>query len=168
MIVKTKRYQLAPKDFIKAGLWSIAMEQWWYIVFPVLLACVAFIMPDEKWWFIVPAIVAVALYVLFWYIQFYGASQMEQSKMMFEKMSYEIDSRQLLIKLNEKQGSPVKWETFKQVYKRKDDYLFMMGRGQFLLLPYKIFNSDNDLRFVDSILNRKELIKKEVPKKVVA
>ena len=74
-------------------------------------------------------------------------------------MSYEIDSRQILIKLNERQGSPVKWEMFKKVYKRKEDFLFMMGRGQFLLLPYKIF-SENDLRFVESILNRKELIVK--------
>ncbi len=85
---------------------------------------------------------------------------MEQAKMMFEKMGYEIDSRQLLIKLNEKQGSPVKWDMFKQVYKRKNDFLFIMGRGQFLLLPYKIFATDNDLKFVESILNRKELIKK--------
>lgn len=160
MIVKTKKYQLTPKAFIKAGLWSIAKEQWWYVVFPFLFGCIAFLLPDEKWWFIIPAILAVVLYVLFWYIQFLGASQMEQSKMMFERMSYEIDSRQLLIKLNERQGSPVKWEMFKKVYKRKEDYLFMMGRGQFLLLPYKIFSSENDMKFVDSILNRKSLIQK--------
>lgn len=160
MIVKTKKYQLSTKDFIKAGLWTIAKEQWWYIVFPVVFACIAFILPEDKWWFIIPAILAPILYTLFWYIQFYGATKMEQGKMMFEKMSYEIDSRQLLIKLNEKQGSPVKWDLFKKVYKRKNDFLFIMGRGQFLLLPYKIFNSDNDLRFLDSILNRKELLQK--------
>jgi hypothetical protein len=37
--------------------------------------------------------------------------------------------------------------------------LFMMGRGQFFLFPFKIFNNENDLRFVDSILTRKELLK---------
>jgi hypothetical protein len=160
MIVKTKKYQLLPNDFIKAGLWTIAKEQWWYIAFPFVFGCIGFILPEDKWWFIIPAILVPALYALFWFIQFYGATKMEQGKMMFEKMSYEIDSRQLLIKLNEKQGSPVKWDMFKKVYKRKNDFLFVMGRGQFLLLPYKIFTSDNDLRFLDTILNRKELLQK--------
>ena len=161
MIVKTKRFELPKNTYIKIGLLNQLRATWWYGAGPIAVILLGLLVfNDEKWWFIVPAILAVVLYVLFWYIQFLGATQMEQAKMMFEKMSYEIDSRQLLIKLNEKQGSPVKWDMFKKVYKRKEDFLFIMGRGQFLLLPYKIFLTDNDLKFVESILNRKELIQK--------
>jgi hypothetical protein len=159
MIVKTKKYQMTPKEFIKAGMWTIFKEQWMYAGIPLAMIIVGIVWPEGRWWFIIPALVGASLYVLFWYIQFYSATQMEQGKVLFQKLSYEFDSRQILIKLNEKQGSPLKWEMIKSVIKRKEDYLFVMGRGQFFLFPYKIFNSDNDLRFLDSILERKGLIK---------
>jgi hypothetical protein len=159
MIVKTKKYQMAPKEFIAAGMSSIIKEQWMYAGIPLAMIVVGLLWSEGRWWFILPAIIGASIYLLFWYLQFVAATQMEQSKVLFQKLSYEFDSRQILIKLNDKQGSPLKWEMIKRVNKRKNDYLFIMGRGQFFLFPYKIFNSDNDLRFLDSILERKGLLK---------
>ncbi len=130
-----------------------------YAGIPLAMIVVGLLWSEGRWWFILPAIIGASIYLLFWYLQFVAATQMEQSKVLFQKLSYEFDSRQILIKLNDKQGSPLKWEMIKRVNKRKNDYLFIMGRGQFFLFPYKIFNSDNDLRFLDSILERKGLLK---------
>ncbi|MCU0417875.1 MAG: YcxB family protein [Cytophagaceae bacterium] len=138
---------------------SIIKEQWMYAGIPLAMIVVGLLWSEGRWWFILPAIIGASIYLLFWYLQFVAATQMEQSKVLFQKLSYEFDSRQILIKLNDKQGSPLKWEMIKRVNKRKNDYLFIMGRGQFFLFPYKIFNSDNDLRFLDSILERKGLLK---------
>ena len=48
----------------------------------------------------------------FWLIQFW-VTQVEQSSYMFERLSYEISSNQLMMKINNKQGMPIKWELLK-------------------------------------------------------
>jgi len=159
MIVKTKKYQLPKKTYINLGLMELLKKQWWYILGPIALGCIAFALPSYKWWFIIPAILIPILYLLFWAIQFAGVTQLEQNKVMFDKLSYEIDSRQVLIKLNTKQGSPMQWSMIKGAKKGKDYFLLIVSKGQFIHLPFKIFNSDNDIKFVESILKRKEYIK---------
>jgi hypothetical protein len=159
MIVKTKKYQLPKKTYVKLGLISLLKKQWWYFAAPLLIGSVAFLLPDYKWWFISSAFTLAFAYILFWVIQFAGVTQLEQNKIMFEKLSYEIDSRQVLIKLNAKQGSPIQWSMIKEAYKDKEDFLFVISRAQFIHLPFKIFNSENDVKFVETILRRKEYIK---------
>lgn len=159
MIVKTKKYQLPKKTYVKIGLLSLLKKQWWYGGGPILLASVAFLLPQYKWWFIISALVIAVGYLLFWAIQFAGVTQLEQNKVMFEKLSYEIDSRQVLIKLNAKQGSPLQWTMIKHATKAKDAFLLEVSKAQIIHLPFKIFNSENDIKFVESILKRKEYIK---------
>jgi hypothetical protein len=158
MIVKTRKYQLPKNTYVKLGLMAILKKQWWFIGAPILVGCIAFMLPDYKWWFISLSLTAVILYALFWLIQFYGVTQLEQNKIMFERLSYEIDSRQILIKLNPKQGSPIAWNMIQSAYKRKDDFVLVVSKAQFIHLPFKIFNSEHDVKFVESILKRKELI----------
>jgi hypothetical protein len=74
---------------------------------------------------------------------------------MFERLSYEISSNQILMKINTKQGMPIKWDTVKKVKIQKDGFLFKLNKVQLILFPFKVFNSDNEIRFVKSILNRK-------------
>jgi hypothetical protein len=159
MIVKTKKYQLPKKTYVQLGLITLLKNQWWYFGGPLLIGCIAFLLPEYKWWFISSAVTITFLYLLFWLIQFAGVAQLEQNKMMFEKLSYEIDSRQVLIKLNAKQGSPIQWNMIKEAHQGKEDFLLIISRAQFIHLPFKIFNSDNDLKFVETILRRKEYIK---------
>ncbi|MFL5729025.1 MAG: YcxB family protein [Cytophagaceae bacterium] len=159
MIVKTRKYQLPKNTYVKLGLESILKKQWWFIGAPILLGSIAFVLPNYKWWFISLAITAVILYFLFWLIQFYGVTQLEQNKILFEKLSYEIDSRQVLIKVNTREGMQVQWSSIQDAYKRKEDFVLVISKAQFIHLPFKIFNSENDVKFVETILKRKEYIK---------
>jgi hypothetical protein len=160
MIVKTKKYELPKKTYIKLGLINMLKATWWYGAGPLVLALIGILFfKDEKWWFIGAALIIVTGYLLFWVIQFVGVTQLQQNKIMFDRLSYEIDSRQVLIKLNAKQGSPMTWNMFKSVNKGSDHFLLVISKGQFIHLPFKIFNSENDLRFVEAIMKRKELIK---------
>ncbi|WP_209331035.1 YcxB family protein [Lunatimonas salinarum] len=153
MIVKTKKYQLPTGTYIKLGLMNILKEQWWVVLIAILIGCGYFWI--ASWWWISMAILAYALYWLFWVIQFAGVTQLEQNKVMFEKMAYEIDSRQILMKLNAKQGMPIKWDMIKRTEMKKDAFVFTMGKAQFIYLPFKIFNSENDVKFIETILKRK-------------
>ncbi len=157
MIIKTKKYQLPTGTYIKMGLVNILKEQWWVILI-ALAICLGFFWIASIWWF-VGAIIAYGLYVLFWAIQFTGVTQMEQNKVIFEKLSYEIDSRQILMKLNVREGMPVQWNMIKRVEMNKDAYVLYMSKAQFIHLPFRIFNSDNERKFMETILKRKELIK---------
>ncbi|SFB51564.1 YcxB family protein [Algoriphagus aquimarinus] len=157
MIVKTKKYQLPTGTYIKIALVNVLKQQWWVIPIAVAIAFGYFWIPSI--WWIIGAVLAYGLYVLFWAIQFTGVTQMEQNKVIFDKMAYEIDSRQILMKINTKQGMPVQWNMIKSAEKRKDAYLLYMSKAQFIHLPFRIFNSENERKFMETILKRKELIK---------
>lgn len=157
MIIKTKKYQLPTKVYTKIAFSSILKEQWWVSLIFIAICCGYFWIPS--WWWIIGATIALALYMLFWYIQFVGVTQLEQSKFMFQKLSYEITSQQILMKLNAKQGMPIKWETVKRATVGKDDITLFLNKAQIVYFPHKIFNSTNEVKFIETILKRKGLVK---------
>lgn len=156
MIIKTKKYKLETKTYIKLGMINILKEQWWVILIALAIASGYFFI--ASWWWISMAILAYVLYLLFWVIQFAGVSQMEDNKVMFERLSYEIDSRQILMKLNPKQGMPIKWEMIKRAQINKEAFVLTMSKAQFIYLPFRIFNSENERKFLETILRRKGYI----------
>ena len=157
MIVKTKKYKMPTGKYIKLAFRNILKEQWWVILI-YLAICAGYFWIPNMWW-IIGASIALVLYLLFWLIQFAGISQLEQGKFMFEKLSYEINSQQVLIKLNTKQGMPMKWENIKRARKGKDHFVLVVNKAQLIHLPFKIFNSQNEIKFVETILKRKNYIK---------
>ena len=157
MIVKTKKYQLSTKKYIRLGMLNILRSQWWVILIALAIASMTFIIPSNWWW--IGSLIAFVLYGVFWLIQFAGVPQLEQNKILFERLSYEITSQQILIKLNPKQGMPMKWENIKKAFIGKDFYLLILSKAQFIYLPFRIFNSDNERKFMETILRRKNYIK---------
>ena len=157
MIVKTKKYQLGTKMYIKLGMLNILRSQWWVILFAIAIASMTFVIPSNWWW--IGSLTAFILYGLFWLIQFAGVPQLEQNKILFERLSYEITSQQIMIKLNPKQGMPMKWENIKKAFVGKDFFLLILSKAQFIYLPFKIFNSENERKFMETILRRKNYIK---------
>ncbi len=157
MIVKTKKYKLATGTYIRMALTNVLKEQWWVFLIAIAIACGTFIIPSNWWW--IGALIALSLYVLFWVIQFAGVTQMEQSKILFDKLAYEINSQQILIKLNSKQGMPIKWENVKKAIKGKDYYLFIVSKAQMIHLPFKVFKTENEIKFIETILKRKGYLK---------
>lgn len=157
MIVKTRKYQLNTGTYIKLALVNILKEQWWVFLIVLLIMSGYFLAPSH--WWITGALIAFVLYILFWLIQFAGVTQLEQNKILFEKLAYEIDSRQVLIKVNTKQGMPMSWENIKKAQVGKDYFLLVVSKAQLIHLPFKIFKTDNERKFVTTILKRKGLVK---------
>jgi hypothetical protein len=157
MIVKTKNYRLEKSQYIKLAMRSILKQQWWVSLI-VLAICLGFIWIQSIWWFIA-AILGGGLYLLFWYIQFYGVTQLEQGKMLFERFSYEITSQQIVMKINAREGMPMKWDQIKQAQLGKDYFLLTVNKAQLIHLPFRIFNSENERKFLTSILKTKGLLK---------
>lgn len=158
MIVRTKKYQLETGTYIKMGLQNVIREQWWVFLIALAIASGTFFIPTTIW-FVLGALIGLLLYFLFWLIQFAGVTQLEQGKFMFEKLSYEITSKQILIMLNSKQGMPINWNMVKRAKVGKDHFLLVMSKAQLIYLPYKIFKTDHELKFIETVLKRKELIK---------
>lgn len=160
MIAKTKNYKLEKKIYIKLALQAVLKKQGWIAAVVAFLLCLGYMIPgaDTIWWFI-GAAVGLGLYLLFWWIQFYGVTQLEQGKMLFEKFSYEISSQQIVMKINPREGMPMKWDQIKSAAVGKDFIVLYINKAQLIYLPFKIFNTDNERKFVVSILKNKGLVK---------
>ena len=87
MIVKTKKFKLENGKYIKLALINVIRQQWWVILIALAIASGTFFIPDTLW-FIIGAVIGLVGYVLFWVIQFAGVTQMEQFKVLFERLSY--------------------------------------------------------------------------------
>jgi YcxB-like protein len=158
MIVKTKNYKLDKKVYIKLALINILLKQGWIALLGATAICLNTLWAPSYWWFIA-AFIGLALYVLFWWIQFFGVTQLEQGKMLFEKFSYEISSQQILMKINPREGMPMKWDMIKSAKVGKDYFMLVVNKAQIIYLPYKVFNTDNERKFVNSVLRTKGLVK---------
>ena len=157
MNVRTKKYKLETATYIKIGLINVLREQWWVLLI-VIAICSGYFFIPSYWWFI-GAGIGIVLYLLFWIIQFTGVTQMDQSKILFERLGYEINSQQVLIKLSSKQGMPVKWDSIKKARVGKNHILLVVNKVQLIHLPFRIFNTENERKFVETILMRKGLTK---------
>jgi hypothetical protein len=143
------------KDYIRLAFKNVLRQQWW-VGLIVVAICLGFIWVQSIWWFIAAALGA-GLYLLFWWLQFYGVTQLDQGKMLFERYSYEITSQQILMKLNAREGMPIKWDQIKRAQVGKDFFLLFLNKAQIIYLPFKIFNTDNERKFVQSVLKTKGL-----------
>ena len=157
MIVKTKKYKLETGTYVKEALINVLQKQWWVSLIVIALCSGYFFIPNF-WWFWGTAI-AVVLYFLFWIIQFVGVTQLEQSKILFEKLSYEISSAQVMIKLTSKQGMPIKWDQIKTAKVNKSRIVLVVNTAQMIYLPFKVFKTENERKFVETILKRKGYLK---------
>lgn len=157
MIVKTKKYALDKKAYIRAGMRNVLQQQWWVVLIVLAISAMTFVIPSNWWW--IGALIAFVLYLLFWIIQFTGVTQLEQTKMLFDKLSYEIDSRQIMIKMSSKQGMPMKWDQIKRAWKDKKQFVLVINKAQMILFPFKVFKTENEVKFVETILKRKGYIK---------
>ena len=161
MIVRTKKYQLESKIYRKVGLRQILRQQWWIgasIFFGIILLNLLLNLVWSNTIIFYFAPIGLLFFYLFWLIQFAGAPQLEQMKPMFEKMSYEISGKEILMKKSAREGMQMKWPMIKKAEKKKDAFILFFSKVQFIYLPFKIFKSENDIRLMETILKRKELL----------
>lgn len=158
MIVKTKNYKLDKKTYVSLALKNVLKRQGWIAALAAFAICLMYIWVPSIWWF-VAAVVGLSLYVLFWWIQFYGVTQLDQGKMLFEKFSYEISSQQIVMKINPREGMPLKWDQISRASVEKDAFLLFVNKAQLIYLPFRIFNTENERKFLASVLRNKGLTK---------
>ncbi len=160
MIAKTKKFALDPTVYVMTNFKNLVIDHWWIILLiPVPFIAGAYLVPDYSSWFIGTAIAGPILYLLFWLIQFAGATKLKEMEIMFQKLSYEIDSRQIMMKVKANQGMPIQWNMIKSARKSKDSFVLKISRAQIIHLPFDTFQSKQHVQFVESILRRKDLIK---------
>lgn len=165
MIVKTKKYKLETKTYIGLAMKNILREQWWVGLIALAIMAMYFVIPSI--WWIIGALIALLLYLLFWLIQFAGVTQLEQNKMLFDKLSYEISSQQVLIKVNPRQGMPLNWNMVKKAEVANEAINLYISKAQLIHLPFRVFNTENERKFVEMILKRKGLVKEANKEKVL-
>jgi hypothetical protein len=54
---------------------------------------------------------------------------------------------------------PIKWEQIKRAWMSKDAFTFVISKVQFIHLPFRIFNAENQVKFIETILKRKGYLK---------
>jgi hypothetical protein len=55
---------------------------------------------------------------------------------------------------------PLKWDQISRAEMGKDSFILFVNKAQLIHLPFKIFNSDNERKFLISVLRNKGLVKK--------
>ncbi len=158
MLIKTKKYRINIKKYIFLALKNILMEQWWVCTIPLAMGLGSIIWKSHWFWII--AIIGYILYWLFWLIQFFGVTQIDQNKIIFENFIYEITSQKILMKINTKKGMPITWSQVQKGFVGKDYFLLVLSKAHFIYLPYKIFYSNTEIKFFTSLLKKKNLYNK--------
>lgn len=156
MIIKTKKYKLPTSTYVQLGLKNIIREQWW--VFLIALAIMSGTFFIRTIWFVLAANIGLLFYFLFWVIQFYGITYLEQNQLLFDRLRYEISSQQIVMQVTSKQGMPIAWNQVKRAIRQKDAFLLVISKAHLIYWPHKIFNSNHEVKFVETVLKRKGLL----------
>lgn len=177
LAIRTKKNQLDKNKYAKMALLQVWKKEWWRALIPLVI----FLLPAVfafSWWWVAAAFIVTLLFVLIRSAQVMGVTQMEQGNVLFERVAYEIDQRQILLKRNDREGMALQWDMIEKVTQKNESYFFylkppsadQLPKGWkgwlaktfnvpiFLHLPFRIFNSSNDLKLLDSMLRRKNFI----------
>ena len=178
--IKTKKTQFSSDAYTKLALAEVWRKDWPYALIPLVLGVLPALFWPSWWWLGLGVLLAV-LFVLFRSAQVTGVAQMEQSKPLFERMNFELDARNLLLRVSPEKAMQLQWDMIGRVRRADDAYLLYLKPGVppagtapwrawlaraldvpvFLHLPLKIFNSDNDRRLFEALLRRKSLLPTE-------
>jgi hypothetical protein len=156
---KTKKYQVPVNTYVKIGLENVIKDWWWVFIIPVVILIVGLLIGGGWAWGLgITAVVLTILYVVFWGAQFYGLSHVPQGKVLFDKLSYEFEQKQIKILKSQKEGMMMPWENIKKVFKTKDAFILKLSLVQYIHIPFHIFQTENDLKFAEKLFERKGLL----------
>ncbi|WP_245756185.1 hypothetical protein [Pontibacter chinhatensis] len=177
LAIRTKKYQQDKNDYTRMALVQAWGKTWWHALIPLVL----FLLPavfSFSWWWVAGAIIITLLFVLLRSAQVMSVTQVEQGSPLFEKLTYEVDQRQILLRRNEREGMALTWDMIERAQKKNEGYMLWLQPPNdaqlpsgwkgwvartfqvpvFIHMPFRIFNSPNDLKLMDSYLRRKNLI----------
>lgn len=178
LAIRTKKYQLDKDTYTRLALTQVWKRDWWQAVIPLVLLALPAVF-SFSWWWIAAAVVVTLLFVLLRSAQVTGVTQMPETKVLFERVSYEFDPRYIAMRANEKDPPRgLEWANIERV-RRVDDAFFLdlkqpdmtgqvagwrlwlsklMWVPAFLHVPVRIFNAPKDLTMFENLLRRKNLL----------
>ncbi len=180
LAIRTKKTQLTTDAYTRMVMGEVWKKDWVYALIPFALGLLPAIFV-HSWWWIVLAVVLTILFVLFRSAQVTGVTQLEQSKPLFERMAFEMDNKQILLRVGpEKEGKAMQltWDLIDRARRDAEAYTLYLKPGTppagmaawrlwlartfdvpvFLHLPLRVFNSPNDVKLFDAMLRRKNLL----------
>ena len=180
LAIRTKKYQLDTNTYTRLAMGMVWRKEWWYALIPFAVGLLPAII-WHSWWWLVLSVVLTLLFVLLRSAQVTGVTQMEQSKPLFERMNFEMDQKQILLRVGPEKAMQVTWDLIGRAQRDVDAYLLFLKPGApptelaawrlwvartfdvpvFLHLPLRIFNSDNDRKLFEAMLRRKNLLPAE-------
>lgn len=157
MTIKTKKHKFSPSTYVYFGLSALLAEQAKWGV-PLLLLLFSALSYGARTGWMLATSLALLLYIGFWALQFYGVTLLEENRLLFERLSYQLSSREIYIQMTSTQGMPLDWGQIKKARQGKDYFLLTISRAQLIYLPYKVFNSRHEIKFLETVLKRKKLL----------
>ncbi|OON71203.1 hypothetical protein B0919_03510 [Hymenobacter sp. CRA2] len=178
MAIRTKKYQLDKETYTRMALMQVWKKDWWQAVIPLVVLSLPAIF-SFSWWWIAAAVLVTVLYVLIRSAQVTGVTQLEQGKVLFERLSYEFDPRYIAMRANDKdQPRGMTWDMIERVKREKDAYVLYLKQPDvtdqvsgwratlakvmwvpvFIHVPTRIFNAPKDLTMFENLLRRKNLL----------
>ena len=157
MVVRTRKYALPKKLYMRLAYLALLQKQLKWMLLAYLLLNAGTLL-WFSWWWLIGSTVLLVVYQLFWLIQFAGITYLDQFKLLFQKLSYEVDSKQLLIKLNTREAMPVPWSKVKRARIQKDGFVLYLSIAQLIYLPFKIFQSQHEIKVLETLLRRRNYI----------
>ena len=183
LAIRTKKTQLSTDAYTRIVMGEVWKKDWVYALIPFALGLLPALFV-HSWWWLALSVVLTLLFVLFRSAQVTGVTQMEQSKPLFERMAFEMDNKQILLRpASDKEGRAMQitWDLIGRARRDGDAYLLYLKPGSppegmaawrlwlartfdvpvFLHLPQRIFNSPTDVKLFESMLRRKGLLPAE-------
>lgn len=180
LAIRTKKYQFDTNTYTRLAMAEVWRREWWYAAVPFAVGLLPALFV-HSWWWLALAVVLTVLYALLRSAQVTGVTQMEQSKPLFERMSYELDQRHIVLRQTEQKALAMSWESIGRVRRDPDGFRLYLKPGEapaelagwrrwvartfdvpvFLHLPLRLFNSDNDRKLFEALLRRKNLLPAE-------
>ncbi|TPG62884.1 hypothetical protein [Hymenobacter nivis] len=177
LAIVTKKSQFDTNAYTKLAMAEVWRKDWKYALVPFAIGLLPAIIWHSWWWLALSFVLTLA-FVLLRSAQVTGVTQMEQSKPLFERMSFEMDQKQLLLRVSKEKAMQLTWDMIGKVRRDGDAYLLYLKAGDppadtagwrlwlartfdvpvFLHLPQRIFNSDNDRKLFEALLRRKNLL----------
>ncbi len=177
LAIVTKKSQFDTNAYTKLAMAEVWRKDWVYALVPFAIGLLPAII-WHSWWWLALSFVLTLLFVLLRSAQVTGVTQMEQSKPLFERMSFEMDQKQLLLRVSKEKAMQLTWDMIGKARRADDAYLLYLKPGDppadtagwrlwiartfdvpvFLHLPQRIFNSDNDRKLFEALLRRKNLL----------
>ena len=177
LAIVTKKTQFDTNAYTKLAMAEVWRKDWVYALVPFALGLLPAIV-WHSWWWLALSFVLTLLFVLLRSAQVTGVTQLEQRKPLFERMSFEMDQKQLLLRVSKEKAMQLTWDMIAKVRRADEAYLLYLKPGVppegtagwrlwiaktfdvpvFLHLPLRVFNSDNDRKLFEALLRRKNLL----------